>query len=141
MVEVLGLVRRSVIGAAALASLGLGWILLWHVTPPGVASKLQTGVLATVVSLQVLPVLAWFAWRADRALAAEERERAAARPAARDPERAHERPLPRPAEAPVVHTGERAGEVLAVHRVVHVPRAKAPRPHPPHGGAMESRRS
>lgn len=138
MVEVLGLVRRSAIGAAALASLGLGWVLLWHVTPPGVASKLQTGVLATVVSLQVLPVLGWFAWRADRALGAEERERASARPAPRE---GGLRPQARPAEPPVVHAGERAGEVLAVHRVVHVPRAKAPRPHPPHGGAMETRRS
>lgn len=141
MVEVLGLVRRSAIGAAAAASLGIGWVLLWHVTPPGVASKLQTGVLATVVALQALPVLAWFAWRADRALSREEREKSTAKAAAREPARAVERPAPRPAEAPVLHTPERPGEVVAVHRVVHVPRAKAPRPHPPHGGAYEARRS
>ena len=127
MVESLGRVRQVLIAAVALGSVGLGWVMLWHITPPGVATKLQTSILAVVVSLQALPVLAWFAWRADREVSAE---------APRVPAEAEAAPVTRPAARESVRSPDRPGEVLAVHRVVHVPRAKPGRVHGPHVGPV-----
>jgi hypothetical protein len=126
MVESLGRMRQVLIAAVALGSVGLGWVMLWHITPPGVATNLQTSILTTVVALQVLPVLAWFAWRADREVSAEAAPRSAAPDAGRE--------AARPAVRDSVRSPDRPGEVLAVHRVVHVPRAKPGRVHGPHVG-------
>ena len=116
MIRVTGVGRRMLIGAVGLCAMGLGWLLLYEVTSPGVAARLSTAPLAAVIALQVLPVLGWLAWRVDRAAVAEaagvRAETGVAAPAA---------------DVRLVHADERPArfsEVVPVHRVVHVTRTR-----------------
>lgn len=122
MIRVTGVVRRMLVVAVGLSAVALGWVLLFEVTSPGVAAKLPTGPLAAVIALQVLPLLAWGAWRADRALRAELEEPGPAVAASVESERGlavdpvsvlpPERPRPR------------NDQVMPVHRVTHMPRTR-----------------
>jgi hypothetical protein len=120
MIRVTGAGRRLLIGTVGLCAMGLGWLLLYEITSPGVAAKLSTAPLAAVIALQVLPVLGWFAWRVDRAAnAGADLELAAVQPqvvtAACDSEPKAVITDDRPA---------RFAEVVPVHRIVHVTRAR-----------------
>lgn len=128
MIRVTGVGRRILIVAVGLCAIALGWLLLYEVTSPGVAAKLTTAPLAAVLMLQVFPVLGWFAWRMDRSLNAAisnaelAHERAGGREGASG---LSERGLSTDAAAARQEEGgPRTTEVVAVHRVVHVPRAR-----------------
>lgn len=127
MLRLSGVFRKAVVALVAVTAVGLGWVLLWSVTSPGVAARVATGPLAVVVSLQILPVLAWIAWRADRDMMREDAMERAPEAEAVPPIE-----IKTPAAVPEIAPTRAMGElrttggpsVVAVHRVVHVPRSR-----------------
>lgn len=127
MLRLSGVLRKSIVALVAAQAVALGWVLLWDVTSPGVAARIATGPLAVVIGLQVLPLLGWIAWRADRD---QMREDAHRRADSAESNRAIEiKTVVLTAEAlPARTVGELrttgSPGVVAVHRVVHVPRPR-----------------
>lgn len=110
--------RRLSLVTVAIASLIVGWLLLWHLMSPGVAAGAPTGVLLAVLSLQILPLCAAAAWWWDRAT----------RPSTAVPAVTMEDSGSQPPMAPmtqVVHS-----PAMLVHRVVHASRMVGEPRHP-----------
>ena len=121
MIRVTGVGRRILIGSVGLCAVALGWLLLYEVTSPGVAAKLTTAPLAAVLALQVMPVLGWIAWRMDRSMRTSCKESATDSTADAESVSEHSVDVAVPTYAPRLAA---AVEVVPVHRVVHVVRAR-----------------
>jgi len=121
MIRVTGVGRRMLIGVVALGAMALGWVLLYQITSPGVAAKLSTAPLAVVIALQILPIVGWAAWRLDRSARVFGEDPA---PTPAPIEISHANTPPAPSIAAACERVGRAGDVLPVHRVVHVARSR-----------------
>ncbi len=122
MIRLTGVVRRLLLVTVGLSAVGLGWVLLFKVTSPGVAARLATGPLAAVIALQVLPVLAWAAWRIDRGSQAHGvEEQPIEQPV---PEAALVEQVPAASQPVAERPRVRNDQVMPVHRVTHMPRTR-----------------
>lgn len=101
--------------AAALVATTFGWVLFWTIMSPSVLARVSTGPLTLIIVLQVLPLIAFAAWRIERAQRTEQPERSPAAEAEVSMSAGEGEP-----ESSVHYPA--AGQAVLVHRVVHAAR-------------------
>lgn len=101
--------------AAALVATAFGWVLFWTIMSPTVLARVSTGPLTLIIALQVLPLLAFAAWRIDRSQRGEQAEKVLDEVSVVS-DAAGDDPTTDGGHVPA------AGQAVLVHRVVHAAR-------------------